>query len=783
MKKQVVFGVILMVLLLAAQSLAGSVKLVENGQSAFSILLYEVASDVKTKFSPLNPTPFDNYANQGFEPYAAEELKNYLYLMTGSQLVVREISNKAEADKMKPYIAIGKLANDLGAVPPKSKYGIDGHIIDVAQDKVLLAGETPLASYYAAVHLLEILGCRWYMPGELGEIVPKQKTLTMQVGVIEEVPDLWSRRLWYSGGKPDGFVAEEEDRFTIWNLRNRQFGMIVDMNHAWNRVLPPKDNFNKHPEWFSLINGERRAIQLCTTNQEMITQFVENYKVLIRKEPQRIWWSLSPNDGAAFCECVNCKALDPGINDVVFTNLPQVTDRLVIFFNQVVAEIVKEFPDKYFAFYAYVNHTAPPTKVKLHPHLLPVITPISFSRYHEMNSPNSETQRALAKYVKEWAQRADFILYYGYAYNLADQILPYTKEHQIRHDWPFMFENKLAGVCIESQKSWPHMLPWYYMMAKLNVDMDTDLDTVAKEFYRDFFGKAAPQMEQYISLLDQAYANLKWEMGNMWFAHLLFTPEFMNQAQSLINQALVQAAGDQLIIKRIEMFGDPLKIASKFLEMREMTLKADFVGASKKAGEIISLGTSIYEHNPEAITMFSIRRYVHRFWKRPLEFSASKLEGSQIVHTFPDEWYAFLDYSNIGEIGELYLPEAPLDRWITLKTYTKTLSEQGLSRFRGHIWYRQSFKLDKIYQGQEIRLLMSGIDDTVKVYVNGTYIDKGADGNFGAVDFDISRAVKFGEENVIVLDVSNLNIAELETGGIMRPVLIYIPNFTLQVLM
>ena len=78
---------------------------------------------------------------------------------------------------------------------------------------------------------------------------------------------------------------------------------------------------------------------------------------------------------------------------------------------------------------------------------------------------------------------------------------------------------------------------------------------------------------------------------------------------------------------------------------------------------------------------------------------------------------------------------------------------------------------------------MSGIDDTVKVYVNGTYIDRGIGGNFGAVDFDISQAVIFGEENTIVLDVSNLNIIELETGGIMRPVLLYIPNFTLQVLM
>mgnify|MGYP002411673619 CR=1 FL=1 len=213
MRKQLILWVVLIALFLVPGALASSVKLVENGQSAFAILLYEVSNNVKTTFSPVKPTPFDNYTNQGFEYYAAEELKNYLYIMSGSQLKIKEIKSKEEAEKLTPYIAIGKLANDLGAVPPQSKFGIDGHLIDVAQNKILLAGETPLASYYATVHLLEILGCRWYMPGELGEMVPKQKTLTMQVGVIEEVPDLWSRRLWYSGGPPYGYVTDELDRF------------------------------------------------------------------------------------------------------------------------------------------------------------------------------------------------------------------------------------------------------------------------------------------------------------------------------------------------------------------------------------------------------------------------------------------------------------------------------------------------------------------------------------------------------------------------------------------
>ena len=41
-------------------------------------------------------------------------------------------------------------------------------------------------------------------------------------------------------------------------------------------------------------------------------------------------------------------------------------------------------------------------------------------------------------------------------------------------------------------------------MAKLNVDMDTDLAQVEKEFYENFFGNAAPYMKQYMKLLSDS---------------------------------------------------------------------------------------------------------------------------------------------------------------------------------------------------------------------------------------------------------------------------------------
>ena len=135
-----------------------------------------------------------------------------------------------------------------------------------------------------------------------------------------------------------------------------------------------------------------------------------------------------------------------------------------------------------------------------------------------------------------------------------------------------------------------------------------------------------------------------------------------------------------------------------------------------------------------------------------------------------------MDYSEIGEIGKIYLPEFPLEKWTKLKTYSKTIGEQGLNRFRGHIWYRQTFKIDKTQRDKKIHLLLSGVDSAVNVYLNGKLIGNGLGLNFGALDFDITDFINFEKDNVLVLDINNLKVVAMETGGLIRPALIYTPS-------
>jgi len=67
----------------------------------------------------------------------------------------------------------------------------------------------------------------------------------------------------------------------------------------------------EHPEYYSLIGGERRAVQICLTNPEVVRIVAENVKKHLREKPGIDILSVSQQDGfGGACECSECKALD-----------------------------------------------------------------------------------------------------------------------------------------------------------------------------------------------------------------------------------------------------------------------------------------------------------------------------------------------------------------------------------------------------------------------------------------------------------------------------------------
>ena len=75
-------------------------------------------------------------------------------------------------------------------------------LLAVREDGIHLAGLSPEGTLFAAYELLEQLGVRWCIPGDLGTVVPSAKTLALPLQETVQVPSFGGRSLhrgWPTG--------------------------------------------------------------------------------------------------------------------------------------------------------------------------------------------------------------------------------------------------------------------------------------------------------------------------------------------------------------------------------------------------------------------------------------------------------------------------------------------------------------------------------------------------------------------------------------------------------
>ncbi len=189
-------------LLLARSSAAGEMVVVQNGQPRATIIVAkDVAEPAKGKLQT-----------------AAEELQAYVQKMCGAKLPIVDDGQDVEG----PVILVGRsrLSDALGVPVPAG--GPDrrdeGFVIVCRGDRLLLAGndDGPYhGTEYAVYDFLRSLGVRWFMPGDFGEIIPRQKTIRVPEQQVREKPDFVMRN-WWLHAQPE--LAKQETR---WKLRNK----------------------------------------------------------------------------------------------------------------------------------------------------------------------------------------------------------------------------------------------------------------------------------------------------------------------------------------------------------------------------------------------------------------------------------------------------------------------------------------------------------------------------------------------------------------------------------
>lgn len=527
-------------------------KLVQNGQAQAAIV------------APSKPT--------AIETHAIEELVQYVRKMTGAKLEVG-----TEAGENILLIFIGSAAKrHLGHIE-WGKLGDDGFVLKSGAGGVCLAGVRDLGTLYAVYHLLEKhLGVRWFMPGEIGEVVPRSDALV--IGTFEETEIPSFRVRWIESGD---WALRQKMNVSV-QVGNRPVGINWRWGfHTHFKLIQPEKYYDEHPDWFSLAGRKRRrptpgrqSQQLCTSNAELIEEMAQRIIKMFDKDPSLDILALAPQDGGGFCQCRDCVALDekrPAEEEWH----ARYSRRLAIFNNEVAQRVARKHPDKLLKVGAYAMYLRVPLDPEYRPE--PNLA-VQVCHTYSCNSHPiaSETCSGNAKYFRKelehWAKISDHLFIYEYYNKGVWGGLPYYQVHLIREDMPYYHRLGVESFYTQAAGArWPVCGLNHYVAAKLAWDVDLDVDRLLEDFYEKFYAEAADPMRDYWQTLERAFAGYDEclsPFGRKWttlVAPDIFTPQTLVAMEDAVNRADKVARSD-VIKKRVRMIRDKVEFTKRTMD-------------------------------------------------------------------------------------------------------------------------------------------------------------------------------------------------------------------------
>lgn len=691
------------------------------------------------------------------EERAAAELVDYVRRITGVTLNLHTAGQDLAG--LKP-IFLGSAASPALEDSIRAK-GSDpaSFVLSVDADSVSIRGLSAEGSLFGAYELLEQLGVRWFMPGELGTVVPKSSRLCVKFQRTVQVPSFESR--WHSGSRNCPWIGE-------WQKRVRMGGVKFPSCHGIQ--LGPECAFEDHPEYYALIGGQRVKRQLCVSNPDVVR--------LAAQQIKNGWNGMGPNDSSGFCECPDCRALDAGDYDPYY-GATSMTDRYIWFFNRVLEAARERCPDARIAFYAYDSYMRPPLREKPGLRITPALAPITLCRIHGANNPVCPEKSYLVTLFRQWLELCPDVYDRGYWFNLSDIGLPFSMVHRMRVEIPLEKQLGVKGFRVEtsagSECHWASETPSLYLAAKLMWDCSADVDALLADFYDTFFGPASKPMRGYFETIDSALRDSDRHSGSMYAMPQIYSADVRSKALAHLEDAK-RLAGSGDYGKRVEIFRLSFNYLEAFLDAMDRANAADFVGADRNIKRVEEIMAKLQSYDPPMLAArlgFPQRFLEHSCGGFVRDGLEKAVRIGKPAAVFDDEWEFFLDPGDVGLETGIASPGAG-GNWQTIKTLSLRMGDQGHRYYRGAAWYRQTVAVPKELDGRRIILWISkAYVDGVRAWVNGTEFPRLTTERGLPFEFDVTDAVVFGGPNTVVVRVTNTTMRELGVGGINGPVMLY----------
>lgn len=486
---------------------------------------------------------------------AARDLQDIIRRMSGAELPICDDAFRVEGNKI--LLGPSGYTRIHNVVFPEQKG--EWCLLRRREDTLVLAGNDEgcyTGTQFAVTMLLERLGCGWFGPEELWQVIPQKKTLTVgyldilhtpqfscrRTRVLEKNPDIGRR--WYQGG----------DKSLI--------------EHAYGILFPREQYFEAHPDWYCMHGGVRdpynnRSIhleswQMCYSNPELVQATADKVIAFFDAHPDYASYSLAANDGMyeGFCECEECQKWGmPG-------------EVMMEFVNRVARLTAAKYPDKTLYFFVYFPTFDPPNRfIQAEPNVQLMFCKES-CMYHPVDKgpdcgyhEDYEFEFRYTQYPRPWRQTMEkwlemtglssFCIWEWYcpaACVTSWEHLPWvqgdvaTRNQRFWHDKgaTFVFYDQGPNDYYhDTEKSYPLRWPLWYVVSKGMWDKDLTGTDILTDACKKLFEQAADVMlSYYLALADisrDCHAkNIAWQSAE---PYEFYTPAAIERVDRILARA------------------------------------------------------------------------------------------------------------------------------------------------------------------------------------------------------------------------------------------------------
>jgi hypothetical protein len=458
------------------------------------------------------------------EHLAATELSNYVFKISGARIPITSINNGNNKT-----VYIGRACPNY-TVLIKNEYNI------VSSKNILeITGATPYQTLETVYVLLEeMLGCQFLsptvekIPASKNVIVsaayhysPAVQTRTVHSKLFYDNPSFAAKRRVTTEGFPK-FVPEARV-------------------HTFNKFLPEKNFFEKHPTYYALVKNKRQPTQLCLSNDTVYQIIKDSVAAFFNRRPTATVLSVSQDDNTQYCTCDKCAAID------AFEGSP--SGSMITLVNR----IAKDFPNKTIATLAYQYTRKAPLHIKPAKNVLITLCSIECDR----SAPIAQKCKDFESDLKAWGAIGATIQIWDYTTQFTNFLAPFPNLETLQPNINLFVDNN-ANWIFEQHSHNPseffELRSW--LLSKFLWNPKLNYANLLQEFSNNYYGAAAPFIVQYLNNLHAAiketpkfYLFLYGDPAQGFESWL--SDQKLMQYNSLFDSALQVTAGNAALQARV----------------------------------------------------------------------------------------------------------------------------------------------------------------------------------------------------------------------------------------